>query len=1182
MARVARLGVQIDSTGAKQGAAEVNAALLSTASAAQRSAQARVEAEQTVARATTSSNVAFDAQVKAMQAAQREANRLANEERRLAQSQLEAAAAARALTGATATRASATAAQAVQSQAAAVGELRTSLSRTVGTIAGAAASVGALTTGTTVATGAMTGLTGVLASLSGPVGTAVIVAMSALPAVLDAIARRGDESAETMRRLRREFEALSVSQVSQSLGQAEARRVDLIRQLQQVQPGDNAGVNRLTRQLLEADEAVGKLSARLRALRQESGGQGRSTINAFANELAELKEATTRARTEGAAAGEAYRKAAAVWAQSAGSIQTLGAAMNAGNAEARSLYESALQIVQIHAAVAASSKDAAAALKAMGAEQKAAGEAMADGAALSRRALRDNLDALNQTIALQNAARVGVADSIDAREEENAQIRAQVRALLQSRDAYEQVLVLQAQEKAVAETRAKLPPGEVLAPGQAERIRAAVAESAELQKLLADMLRTFDQNTTATREWEVALSRVGEAAAGVAEMVSAAGRLAGAFGDVGSAIDRALGGASRLLSSLSQVQRAGIFRDANGVTQNVGIGGALSGAAGIGGQAAAVAGIAGALGAGVGIITGFMQQMQGAAEAARQAANALREMRASVKRDVASYTLGASGSSLDQQLAGLAADFNGLIANLLEAGAPRVPRLGARTAKSVVPTADDVNAVIDAYEQLVAAAKAAAAEAKRFASLELDARGAAAAGRTAEAEAIRQQIANERELSEARKAGADAAMLAAIAEVQAAEAAAQERARMRERDAFAGDLTARGQAIRGDARGAFVTRQGLGAASALAEAEALVQAGTITAAMFEELKRLVGVEMAQAIADFDAAVEKATQAQQDDLAIRALVAQGKDAEAAQLRREVANREELAGVTDEALRAQILYVQGLEAEAAAKAAAEAAADAAAEAAARRAQQDLDIARRWADAMRIVDPVQAAMIDRAIIEAERQRELAEAQDDTVRARLRELYALQDQADAMAKLAEEMEKAKRAAEELARFTSDLESEWLRATGRGFDADVRDLQRWRDEQRKAAEAVGLGNDPDTLRKIDDIYNARYRNLIAQQTGGTPTAVEPASSFRGAGDTPRVLGEDTTAFRSSRSITESTSLQLVDYAASQLSVQRRILAVLESRGGGATTMAPSVDTLDRAFGVRVNDRARLVHGVVL
>lgn len=34
--------------------------------------------------------------------------------------------------------------------------------------------------------------------------------------------------------------------------------------------------------------------------------------------------------------------------------------------------------------------------------------------------------------------------------------------------------------------------------------------------------------------------------------------------------------------------------------------------------------------------------------------------------------------------------------------------------------------------------------------------------------------------------------------------------------------------------------------------------------------------------------------------------------------------------------------------------------------------------------------------------------------------------------------------------------------------------------------------------------------------------------------------------------------------------------------GGSGATMAPSIDAMDRAFGVRVNDRARLVHGTVL
>ncbi|MCA0377565.1 MAG: hypothetical protein LCH84_18170 [Gemmatimonadetes bacterium] len=1201
MARIAQLGVVIDSSGAKKGAQETNAALDSIGTSAKRSAQTRIEAEQAVARATTTSGAAFDAQVKAMQAAQREANRLANEERRLAQSQLEAAAAARALTGATTTQTTATAAQAVRAHAVAVGELRTSLSRTEGTIAGAAAGVGALTTGTTVATGATAGLTGALATLSGPVGTATIIALQAIPLAMQAIQRSTAQATLDIVAQRKAYADLSPA----ALEAARAAEMAYQARIRSTPMSYRARAN-----------AIGESDGRLAVIDRTIGAQQTSAAREYDRALQGLQasaedsaEALRLFTLSGEKNADTFRRAAGVWVDLTGKSRSFARALHEFDPAAIALARAADVVVTNDNAI----KDAAsAAAKATRDQSQAAKDAAKE---LERQAkiMGELFDAKKKYA--EQLATYGEREDEQARREIERSAERRAAAVATAEEMIrtaEQTLKLQGktQEQADALTIS----------WQKAAMSARLANEG-LDKLTADkyaaqwaeLATQAAANARAAREWEAALSRVGEAAAGVAEMVSAAGQLAGAFGDVGSAIDRALGGASRLLSSLSQVQRAGIFRDANGVTQNVGIGGALSGAAGIGGQAAAVAGIAGALGAGVGIITGFMQQMQGAAEAARQAANALREMRASVKRDVASYTLGASGTSLDQQLAALAADYNGLITNLLEAGAPRVPRLGARTAKNVVPTADDVNAVIDAYEQLVAAAKAAAEEAKRFAGLELNARGAAAAGRTAEAEAIRSQIARERELSEARKAGADAAMLAAIAEVQAAEAAAQERARMRERDAFAGDLTARGQAIRGDARGAFVTRQGLGAASALAEAEALVQAGTITAEMFEQLKQIIGVEMAQALYAFDQAAEQARKAQQDDLAVRELVALGYGKEAEQLRRTIANQNELAGVTDPLLRAQILYVQGLEAEAAAKAEANASAQ-------RVAEQLLSIEERRARAFETLNPAMAEEIRANLRQAQRIKELNEAENEAIKNQLLALYALEDQAAAQLAAMEAAEAYTKALQaqadaqqKLADFGSSIEERWLRATGRTFDADQLALKRRRDEDLASlAGLIGqsLGTAPvvnpldgaslaafnawlqqyqqlqaqyqDLAGKIEGTCGAELNALIAQRLGSSAPAVDVAAGVRVSADAPRILGEDTTAFRSSRSITESTSMQLVDYAASQLAVQRRILAVLERRGGSGATMAPSVDVLDRAFGVRVNDRARLVHGTVL
>lgn len=1207
MARVARLGVQIDSTGAKQGAAEVNAALLSTASTAQRSAQTRIEAETAVARATTSSSTAFDAQVKAMQAAQREANRLANEERRLAVAQIEAANAARALTGATATSGTATAAVAVQRHAAAVGELRSSLSQTVNTLAGAAAGVGALTTGTTVATGAATGLTGVLASLSGPVGLALITTMQAIPFVLDRMRQSTEQARKEAKAFREEVERLSPAALKAAIDTEEAYQ----RTLRSQAAISTAARNR-------RQEAIDASDSRLGVLRGQQGTNQVRDVQAYEEALRKAKntadesaEALRLLTTSGEKNAEAFRRASSTWVDLTGRGRTLLQALRDQDAAAIAYYRTVDQGVTNERRAA----DVTAALAKAERDQARATKEAADELERQAKILTGLFDA--KTKYRDQLAEFGAREDEQARREidRNRERRESARAageeLVRANERTLQLLG-KTQEEADALTISWQKTD------MATRLNAQGLDILTAKMLAAKWAESAAQiaaNARATREWEESLRRVGETAAGLADVVRSVADIAGAFGRLDQNISRAVRGLGGMLSAVSQLQRAGIFRDANGVTQNVGVLGAIRGEAGGGAQLAAIT-------SALGVVGGVVETFRSVASAMKDAQREEAERRNALNRDLAialqSITRDneRSGFSTFQKaradneerfaalvakaLASTGARFSGAIAGTFPAtaaGLREVQSSALFTAATAGGQAGPLRDFAAALEEIITQAEAAERILQERAEKDLaratdDARVALlrAEGRDAEADAMQRQLELSRQIAAAQEqfAGLDGLteyielLKQADAAARAAADAEQARNQARAQAEFSGDLTARRQTLSGDARGAFVTRQSVGAAGALAQAEDLVRAGTITAALFADLKTLIGEEMAQAIADFDAAVEQARQTQQDDLAIRALVAQGKDAEAALLRREIANREELKGVTDEALRTQILYVQGLEAEAAAKAAADAAAQAAADAAERRAQQDLDIARRWADAMRIVDPVQAAMIDRAIVEAERQRELAAAQDDTVRARLRELYALQDQADAMAQLAEEMEKAKRAAEELARFTSDLESEWLRATGRGFDADVRDLQRWRDEQRKAAEAVGLGNDPDTLRKIDDIYNARYRNLIAQQTGGTPTSVEPASGFRGAADTPRVLGEDTTAFRSSRSITESSAATLVDYAASQLAVQRRILAVLERRGGGGATMAPSVDALDRAFGVRVNDRARLVHGTVL
>jgi hypothetical protein len=99
------------------------------------------------------------------------------------------------------------------------------------------------------------------------------------------------------------------------------------------------------------------------------------------------------------------------------------------------------------------------------------------------------------------------------------------------------------------------------------------------------------------------------------------------------------------------------------------------------------------------------------------------------------------------------------------------------------------------------------------------------------------------------------------------------------------------------------------------------------------------------------------------------------------------------------------------------------------------------------------------------------------------------------------------------------------------------------------------------------------------------PAPVTAPASFGGstAGDSSITLGEDTIAVRSARSITEATALQLVDYAASQTALLRRLVQLAEGGSGptGNTLASPSLDLVDRQLGARANTASLLLAGSV-
>lgn len=705
---------------------------------------------------------------------------------------------------------------------------------------------------------------------------------------------------------------------------------------------------------------------------------------------------------------------------------------------------------------------------------------------------------------------------------------------------------------------------------------AIIGEAAETQRLLEkrEALAKWDGKSPFTLPTE----NVDQFSSRVNDVLGTARELAQVFGNVGTQITRAVQLAANLVGAFQSAtqaaaQLAKVQSDPSSSPGQI----ANAKRASTGANIAAGASF---LTASISVITAWSSAVRRSGEEAERLAVALREQRLAAKQSADAF-VSQGGTGLQREIGTITASFNDVIRGLLAAGAPTVPRLGARTARSVVPTADDVNRVIDRYEELIAKAKEAAAFQLAQAEGDLQARMLAAQGRTAEADAIRLQMAQAKELRDAEaEFGANSPYVAHLRTVQAAETAAAQAAETRrqaqqafDRQQFGLDLTQRRQTLNGDTRGAFITGQTIANNAALAQAQDLVAAGTITAEMFEALNVLLGDELVAALKAFDEAAAEAKVQTMEDLEVRALVAQGRTAEAEQRRIEIANRRELLGVTDEATRAEILRVQAIE-EAGRIAAA------AAEAERVRQEQNADIDRRMIDVYKILDPAKAKELEQRQKEIDRTNELKNAADDATRARLQELYAMEDAAEAAVKLADAQREQARIAEELASFTQSLNVQYLRSQGRGFDADVAELNEWRTEQRKRASAIGAG--PDAFAQIDAIYASRYNDLVKRSMGmNDPIQTPELTPSAAEGST--VLGEDTIAVRSARSITESTALQLVDYSASQLAVQREILSEIRGRreSSGGLLASPSLDLMERQLGQRANTAAMLLGGSV-
>lgn len=466
---------------------------------------------------------------------------------------------------------------------------------------------------------------------------------------------------------------------------------------------------------------------------------------------------------------DATKLAAEEWTRSSGSAKSFAQAIAEGDAKAKSYLQTAQAQVALSGQIERT-------LNAQAKAQEEAAKALADraqmekdyqaqvvqiGIELAERAIAAEaarVKALQDGAAATAALLVSGAKRLETLRNEVAALKAGSLAAIEYANAQQlQALV----SERLNEARAA---GVALTP---QVVGAIVAEAGEAQRLLR--LREALAQWDGSNPFKIEPERVQEFGGALERVADTARDIAQIFGNVGTQITKGIQLA---------VQLAGAYRTAANAAKEAADAARRDGANSPAAQTAARASRGASLAAGasfltasVSVITTWTNAVRAAGEEARRLANALRDAQLAAQKQAQTFARDVNASPLQRELDSITDRFNTVIRDLIAAGAPSVPRLGGRTARSVVPTADDVNAVIDAYEALIAKAKEAAAFQLAQAEGDLRARLAVAQGRADEAEAIRLQLAQQKELREAEaQFGADSPYIQHLKDVQAAEA----------------------------------------------------------------------------------------------------------------------------------------------------------------------------------------------------------------------------------------------------------------------------------------------------------------------------------------------------------------------------------------------------------------------------
>ncbi|MBX9853923.1 MAG: hypothetical protein K2Y26_00230 [Gemmatimonadaceae bacterium] len=1274
MTRIATLGTAIDSSGAKKGADEVKGALdgiSASATRASTSMQAATTAvtksvneEATALRQVTAAlgtTTSATTTLTAAQAAQKQTldqifPELQQLRTRLTEAgvQLNASSAGhRAMAASTVASTAATAASTPVTSGATVG------------LQAFAAAMAARTTATAAGTVASRAFSVALGAMGGPLGV-VLTALTALPLVLKAVEDRQRAAKERTDDYREALEKLSPAARESAIALEQAFQA-------QLRSERRTGLGEIRERERLLVESEGRITELERVQSEQLTAQLKEQATTLARLRAEQTDAAASAERfaqAGAESAAAFDRAAAAWRSSTDGTKAFATAYAEGDKFARQLAGTTESLTRALTAKADAIKADAEAMK----DAARAATELQKAQEKELRLLRDILDTrmsyrqqantgtLTSPLGLGDAkdvdrqvqaiakAREEIALTIAQRQKDIAWMREEIKATQEGEAALQRLRVARAQERAVAEARAKLPAGAVLGIGEEQQIRDTVKEHAEVTRELELMNRK-------TREWYDSLRDV----AGVVQLI------ASGLGERNVA--QAATGAQSIFSG---IQRAGAITNKAGDV--VGLGGALSGAAGLSGVLTGV----GSVGAIVGGFTQIAQALDLFGDREREIARQLAERAKAFNAALADFAApnrtalgGAVQGNLNSALQlARGSGYTGsgfLSVDDIDAAARDAFRRAFEDLKNVnkelLLLSDQLTRLAVAARNNEAVLSERVAFEERLARGELAARKLRADGADEEAAALARRLAGEKEVREAvLRFGADSPYLTHLKDVLAAEEAAAQAGAMRvaEQRAFErrnGDMGSVERLLRaqGDPT-ADVVRDTIQAERELREArERGYDIALLLAAQeAERIQRRIQQEQQEqqrqlGYAAREAAltnainaqlIQKAAQWQAElnalsptDTAGRDRVNQLNEAELLQMR--AGFRSQAEGIMGNA-------ALGAETNSVTRAVMQATMERAA--AEKQLKEYLDAGiisqQEYADTLRNVTDATARAIEEAKRQQERDRlgfgaDLAARQAslnpmDRVAARvafdtqgLSEYQAAYDNAvklrdagtitnqmfvDFVSVLNQQFSPAVRdaawATQEAARIMSQnlstLNQQWA-VFGTDAGGQLGDLSSLYgfggmtpDQVRGLFTKVTPGTElsAQQLQVNEQVANwiAAYnrwqssqpRNMENAAAGPAPTM--PTWNPGRMADIP-VLGGDSVTYRSAASMTETSATRLIDFASAQLSVQRRILQVLEEKTGAGPSdlLAPAVlDRLDTAFGTRQTDSALLIGGRVL